>query len=729
MIYFVVVTTATVGYGDITPKSEEGRIIVIIMIVILIVLIPKQTNELINLMQMQSKYARFKYQSNPDTPHILVCGHIEVSALKFFCKELFHPDHGGQDKHAIILQHKPPSQEMEKYLHNPQYEVFLHYIQGNPMLERDLKRTSVHTSKACVLLTDKYITDSHSADHKNVLTALAIKKFVHHSTNGDNNIRLCIQLIKPESKTHYYSALQNKSNDLLIVVEEFKMNLVHIFLKIYLQINIQLAKSCFCPGIISLLGNLISSAGEIDDQYIEEEWLKEYMRGMGHEIYRTDLSFKAFFFLKKNIKNIKKKKFEGKTFTEIAATIYTEYNGILFGIELDVGGQTIIRLNPGHYVIPNTLENNVKQLFDEDIDSTESDYVLLQDSVQLINVTLISIKDSTKVTNHIVLCGIHPSIYYFILPLRAKYLKEYQYIVILSEEQPTKIWNDINRFPKIIFIKGSPLKHEDLMRANINFADKAVIFSKEVNKLNKEIDEMIDSESIFIFKAIQKINQNVQIMIEMVYASNAIFVQKKSLINHSNSQLKTELIPLYAAGQIYVSPIIDTLTCQTYYNPHILTILQQILTGDKSSSAVIRAICDHADLHQSNLWQIPVPEDYFNKTFGQLFHYLATEKCLVAIGLYRLAGSLDNSFAYTYTNPKENVYFIKKQCIKIKKIRQKLHIGIKYLFQDIQYLKNYVFFIFDKSYIIKNIKSKCRLKLRQQYRLRQQNKKYLRKFQ
>ena len=52
--------------------------------------------------------------------------------------------------------------------------------------------------------------------------------------------------------------------------------------------------------------------------------------------------------------------FEGKTFTEIAATIYNDFSGILFGIELDVGGQTIIRLNPGNYVIPNTFENNVK---------------------------------------------------------------------------------------------------------------------------------------------------------------------------------------------------------------------------------------------------------------------------------------------------------------------------------------------------------------------------------
>ena len=44
MIYFVVVTLATVGYGDVVPESEEGRVCVIILIIIVLVLIPKQTN-------------------------------------------------------------------------------------------------------------------------------------------------------------------------------------------------------------------------------------------------------------------------------------------------------------------------------------------------------------------------------------------------------------------------------------------------------------------------------------------------------------------------------------------------------------------------------------------------------------------------------------------------------------------------------------------------------------
>lgn len=53
------------------------------------------------------------------------------------------------------------------------------------------------------------------------------------------------------------------SNDQLIIIEEFKMNL--------------LAKSCFSPGIISLLSNLTQSAGDFDYGDFDEEWLKEYM--------------------------------------------------------------------------------------------------------------------------------------------------------------------------------------------------------------------------------------------------------------------------------------------------------------------------------------------------------------------------------------------------------------------------------------------------------------------
>lgn len=696
MIYFVVVTLATVGYGDVVPESETGRLCVIVFIIMTLVLIPKQTNELIRLMGMQSPYARKTYKTNSEIPHILVCGNVGVEALRSFCNELFHPDHECADQNAVILQQNVPSAEMEIFLRNPVYEIYLKYLQGNPMSERDLKRAATHLAKTSVILTNKYVVDSLSADHRNIMTALSIKK---HLFTMDpvalENSRLVVQLIKPESKTHYFSSMNFRSHDLLIVVEELKMNL--------------LAKSCFCPGIISLLGNLITTAGDDYDMgKFQEEWLKEYVDGMGHEIYRTQLSWK----------------FQGKKFSEVAAIVYKEFQGIVFGIELQLEGHTIIILNPGSYEIPESKETMIyvymicrrKAFADQvsiyemspeqiqtmhqqnrtnfkstnansanqyarvptndvdDITSSETnfsienteenelleiDYVLLQEPVSLVNATSISISDSILITNHIVVCGMHPSIYYFILPLRANYLNELQYIVILSPNPPTtEVWESISRFPKVIYIKGSPLLTEDLQRANIQFAEKAVVFGFELRKQLDSSEEMIDAESIFIYKAIMKCNKNIQIMVELVLANNIEFLAGKNSSVPTKQLKGAEMytwMPLYASGEVYISALIDVLTCQSIFNPHIGTILHQILSGGKQSNPVIMGICEQAELHQSNLWQIPIPEDYLNKTFGDLFAYLSSERHLVPLGLYRHSGALDNKHAYVYTNPPDHV--------------------------------------------------------------------------
>ena len=82
-----------------------------------------------------------------------------------------------------------------------------------------------------------------------------------------------MQLIKPESKDIYFKSLNlSPLQDQLIIVEEIKMNL--------------LAKSCFAPGLIAMISNMIASAGEIDTDIIEGEWFVDYAEGMGHEIYR-----------------------------------------------------------------------------------------------------------------------------------------------------------------------------------------------------------------------------------------------------------------------------------------------------------------------------------------------------------------------------------------------------------------------------------------------------------
>lgn len=65
-----------------------------------------------------------------------------------------------------------------------------------------------------------------------------------------------------------------------------------------------MSKSCFSPGIINFISNLISTTGDPDD--LDETWLKQYASGMGHEIYRMKLSNRV----------------NNKTFSEIAGMVY-----------------------------------------------------------------------------------------------------------------------------------------------------------------------------------------------------------------------------------------------------------------------------------------------------------------------------------------------------------------------------------------------------------------------
>lgn len=45
---------------------------------------------------------------------------------------------------------------MEIFLHNPKFELFLTYLEGNPLNPKDLKRAVAIKAKACIILTNKH---------------------------------------------------------------------------------------------------------------------------------------------------------------------------------------------------------------------------------------------------------------------------------------------------------------------------------------------------------------------------------------------------------------------------------------------------------------------------------------------------------------------------------------------------------------------------------------------
>ena len=102
-----------------------------------------------------------------------------------------------------------------------------------------------------------------------------------------------------------------------------------------------MSKSCFSPGIINLLSNLITTTSELNIQFTT--WLEEYAEGMGNEIYRMKLS----------------KKMDNRTFADIVGFVYKKNQSIVFALEIKTGGRTIIRLNPSDFVVNNIEKNSI----------------------------------------------------------------------------------------------------------------------------------------------------------------------------------------------------------------------------------------------------------------------------------------------------------------------------------------------------------------------------------
>jgi len=249
VIYFELVTLTTVGYGDITPKVWISRFIIIITVLCLLVVILPLYSKLKILLSLTTKYSRMTYQKNSNkTKHVLVLGECSIESYEAFLEELYNADHGQTNYDTIIMQSNP-DKEIMKLIKSLSYGQKIFYLVGNSLLQKDLKRCKTDNSICAVILANRLAKNPRLEDFSNIMKAFSIRKF-RHMFSREKDARICIQLLRPETKEIYYSSLINNNeinsqNTQIICVEEIKLQL--------------LGKSCLCPGITTIISSLITS--------------------------------------------------------------------------------------------------------------------------------------------------------------------------------------------------------------------------------------------------------------------------------------------------------------------------------------------------------------------------------------------------------------------------------------------------------------------------------------
>ena len=324
------------------------------------------------------------------------------------------------------------------------------------------------------------------------------------------------------------------------------------------------------------------------------------------------------------------------------------------------------------------------------------------------------INDQTNIKNHIVICGMHPELIQFILPLRSKNLpiKLLKWIIILTPNLPQEIHDTLSKFPRIIYIQGDPLQSDNLMRANIMTADIAIILGnysnidnndnesyeiigqeneikdkeKDENKNQNDHDDLMeDCKVVYIYKAIKRLNSSIQIITELLHMNNIelllsakslkkLYKESKNVKNKNenqtqindendyNSNLKYDLTPVYAAGEVYIPTVIDRITSQISYNSNLLTILNLILIGERPpEKKADKKLAQMVELTGSNLYLIQ--SESRSEPYSDMFKRLLIKHNMISIALYRKSDQ--NDFYYVYTNPKKTTLVRKNDFVFI----------------------------------------------------------------
>ena len=289
-----------------------------------------------------------------------------------------------------------------------------------------------------------------------------------------------------------------------------------------------------------------------------------------------------------------------------------------------------------------------------------------------------------------------------------------KWIIILAPNLPSEIHDALSKFQKIIFIQGDPLYPDNLFRANITKADIAVILgstysganfnSNEVNdygeiigkdgddpskgdktsgndKKHRKIDEeMLDAKTLFIYKSIKKINSSVQIIIELLKNNNIEFLltsrELKKVYKHAkisgNSQpnnglsddkiineqnggeienLKYEYTSVYGAGEVCLPSLIDKITGQMYHKEYLYSVINLLLTGEKSPQKSADKKLGHLFNNLIGSYLFLVPCEQRDESFSDMFKRLLTKNGMISIALYRK--NISENCYYVYTNPKK----------------------------------------------------------------------------
>ncbi|TYZ64091.1 hypothetical protein PybrP1_009118 [[Pythium] brassicae (nom. inval.)] len=281
-LYFVLVTTATIGYGDISPRTTMGQMFVIVLIIGIFTIVPHEVSKLNRLAKQSHDWDKDYVSKSNASGHVIVSGsELTTDAVLDFLREFYHASRGNIHLDVVFLSDLPPSRELARVLTTEKYRWRTCYLRGNLTNSADQQRVQLGNTTAVFLLANKQLSrDPVEQDAATVLHTLSVRNFA--DSNGASMgiyTQLLSQQEQHEMTSQFLGANATRTSKLRTLI---------------------LARAAVCPGASTLILNLLQSV-DLSDYSKRESWSKLWIQELFPMVFTDKFQFEKFEDVARNV--------------------------------------------------------------------------------------------------------------------------------------------------------------------------------------------------------------------------------------------------------------------------------------------------------------------------------------------------------------------------------------------------------------------------------------------
>ena len=231
--WWAIVTMTTVGYGDFSPETPEGRIFAVFIMFVGIALVSLLTASISSIFVAQKIREGKGLEKLTLADHIVLCG-WNMNADKLI-NSIYQLKSDNKNFDLVLVNEL--SEEDITQIKSKFSKIRIHFVAGDFTHEETLHRAGIATSSCVIVIPNNLNNDNESHDEKTIFATLTIKSI-------DASIRVVAYLLDRENLTH----IKRAEADEVVVSDDFSLNI--------------LASHVVDPGVPQVSNHLINTSSD-----------------------------------------------------------------------------------------------------------------------------------------------------------------------------------------------------------------------------------------------------------------------------------------------------------------------------------------------------------------------------------------------------------------------------------------------------------------------------------